>query len=255
MPSTTFDQSNPAALSVRPTRASSFHGLRLGVALVVGGVAEHAGDVEPVADLDGAAQHRAGLAGRAVGGRRGERLLRAAATAVSVISTWYCGPVSGDDHGGARRRILREVGLVDLVHLLELRPVGDEDAATTRRCSKRHAGGLQDLAGVVEHGLRLRRSCRLRPTVLSLPLRDDQAREEQRVAGLDAVAVRIGRRRSSSAGWMTTRSPPVGTATIAISTSAPGMTRSATIVVRAGGSFGQNVRYTSFIAAKSSARS
>ncbi len=41
---------------------------------------------------------------------------------------------------------------------------------------------------------------------------------------------------------MTTRSPPLGMATIDISTSAPGMTRSDTIVVRTGGSFGQKVR-------------
>jgi hypothetical protein len=44
-----------------------------------------------------------------------------------------------------------------------------------------------------------------------------------------------------SLGWITTRSPPVGTATIEISTSPSGLASGwvTTTVVRAGGSFGQ----------------
>src|SRR4029453_6327191 len=52
-------------------------------------------------------------------------------------------------------------------------------------------------------------------------------------------------------GWTTVRPAPEGTAVIAISTSAPGSARWTTTVVRVGGSVGQKVLYTSFIAAKS----
>ena len=192
MPSTTSLQPKPAAFIVRPMRASVSLVCASMLPLFVGGVAEDARHVEAVADLDGAAQDRARLAGRAVGGRRGERPASARSPRSCVISTRYCGAHQRRDHGGAGRRILGEVGAVDVVHLLELRAVGDEDARRSPRARspcRRPSGS--------------RRRCRARPwsappsspstTELSLPLRETSPARNSVLPRLDAVAVGIGR--------------------------------------------------------------
>ena len=117
--------------------------------------------------------------------------VRGAADAMNVISTTASGPARPDctvaRAGGADGKYSR----VDLVHRREVRGVGQVDARR-HDVRERHARRLEQLAGVLHDGARLHAHVAGDERVVGAVPRH-QAREEQRVAAADRVAVGVGR--------------------------------------------------------------
>ena len=216
----------PASSATLPIRASISRRLRRRIPHCLGGIAEHARQV------DAPARRIAWLIGSGGGAapltRRGPR------DAISVIST------EGWRRQGRRRPSRAPEGSTrstrdSRVHRVERRRIRKVHARADD-VGERQTAACQDRR-VVENDAGLRGHVAGHDRVVAAAAGHD-AGQKERVAGPDRIAVRVGRP-LPILGMNSGRSAPVGTAIIDISTSASGRTSSAITVVRVGGSVGQ----------------
>ena len=166
--------------------------LCLHVSLVRRGVARHAGHVQPAADLNRRTQIRAGTSWCAVRIRRNDLLpVRILDRHHGDLDEIVCARQRGLRRG-ARRRRARKVRPVLVVHRLESRRIRNEDARRDD-IGQGHAGGLENRGCGRHDRLGLHRHVTRDVGVVDA-IAADEPSQKQRVAGLDAVAVRTRRR-------------------------------------------------------------